>query len=158
MWLPNDTFKTIIANTPLISIDFIVRNKHSEVLLGRRTNAPAQGVWFVPGGRIQKDERLDDAFKRLLHVEMNVSGLANEHARFLGVYEHFYPDNTFDGSTSTHYIVLGYEIYIDVIEPPLAQHALFKWWSEESLLESDLVHQYTKDYFSHNNTLKDTRG
>ncbi len=65
MLLPLNTFKTIIEHAPLISIDLVVENKQGEVLLGRRNNRPAQGYWFVPGGRILKDELMSDAFKRL---------------------------------------------------------------------------------------------
>lgn len=42
MWLPDETFKSIIQHTPLISIDLIVRNEAGEVLLGKRVNAPAK--------------------------------------------------------------------------------------------------------------------
>jgi colanic acid biosynthesis protein WcaH len=48
--LPIETFKTVIASTPLISIDLIVRNNQQQILLGKRLNKPAQGYWFVPGG------------------------------------------------------------------------------------------------------------
>ncbi|MBJ6922853.1 GDP-mannose mannosyl hydrolase, partial [Vibrio cholerae] len=42
------TFKTVVASTPLVSMDLIVRNRYGQVLLGLRTNRPAQGFWFVP--------------------------------------------------------------------------------------------------------------
>ena len=70
--LPVDTFKTIIASTPLISIDLIIRNKNGDVLLGKRINRPAQGFWFVPGGRVLKDESFALAFKRLIKVELDM--------------------------------------------------------------------------------------
>ena len=56
MLLDKDTFSTVIQNTPLISIDLIVENKKGQILLGKRVNEPALGYWFVPGGRIFKDE------------------------------------------------------------------------------------------------------
>ncbi len=111
MWLPDQVFKTVIQSTPLISIDLVVRNEKNEVLLGKRLNAPAKDYWFVPGGRIQKDESLDDAFKRLINEELGLNlNIKRLETNFLGVYEHFYDDNVFDELTSTHYIVLGYEI------------------------------------------------
>ncbi|MEG1251614.1 MAG: NUDIX domain-containing protein, partial [Citrobacter sp.] len=64
MELPLDIFQTIVQNTPLISIDFIVKNERDEVLLGKRVNKPAKGYWFVPGGRIFKNETIFQAFKR----------------------------------------------------------------------------------------------
>ncbi len=39
MWLPDETFKSIIQHTPFISIDLIVKNEKGDVLLGKRINA-----------------------------------------------------------------------------------------------------------------------
>jgi colanic acid biosynthesis protein WcaH len=50
-------FKTIVEHTPLISIDLIVYNDESDVLLGKRVNPPAQNYYFVPRGRIYKERR-----------------------------------------------------------------------------------------------------
>jgi colanic acid biosynthesis protein WcaH len=61
--LPFETFKTIIKNAPLISIDQIVSNQVGQILLGKRNNRPAQGYWFVPRGRIRKGESMSVAFK-----------------------------------------------------------------------------------------------
>ncbi|MFC4195069.1 NUDIX domain-containing protein [Novosphingobium lubricantis] len=63
--LPLDTFLRVVDATPLIAIDLIVPNEDGGYLLGHRVNRPAQGFWFVPGGRIHKNERLDDAFRRI---------------------------------------------------------------------------------------------
>ncbi|MBF4436458.1 NUDIX domain-containing protein, partial [Vibrio anguillarum] len=68
--LPINTFKTIIENTPLVSIDLVVYNQKNEALLGKRNNRPAQGYWFVPGGRILKDESIAVAFRRLTLNEL----------------------------------------------------------------------------------------
>ncbi len=63
--LSDKEFMNLIKNAPLVSIDLIVKNKKDEVLLGLRKNAPAKGTWFVPGGRIGKNETLQEAFKRI---------------------------------------------------------------------------------------------
>ena len=86
-FLSESTFQTIIGATPLVSIDLIVKNTQGEVLLGYRTNRPAQGYWFVPGGRVQKNERLDKAFLRLTKAELGVS-IPRSAATFMGVFEH----------------------------------------------------------------------
>jgi colanic acid biosynthesis protein WcaH len=64
MFLEKDTFKTVIASTPLVSIDLVVTNQNGEALLGKRLNRPAKDFWFVPGGRILKEESLAAAFRR----------------------------------------------------------------------------------------------
>jgi colanic acid biosynthesis protein WcaH len=39
--ISGDKFKTVVENTPLISIDFIIENQAGEFLLGKRVNRPA---------------------------------------------------------------------------------------------------------------------
>lgn len=55
--------------TPLVAIDLIVRSEE-KVLLGRRTNEPAKGFFFVPGGRIFKGETARTAFQRITLAEL----------------------------------------------------------------------------------------
>ena len=145
--LPFATFQSVVKHTPLISIDLIVKNKVGQVLLGKRTNKPAQDYWFVPGGRILKDETIQEAFSRLVLVELGVK-LTIEDASFLGVFEHFYDDNFSGNDFSTHYVVLGYELKLDLpIEAlPDEQHNDYKWLSIADLLASDSVHKHSKWY------------
>ena len=150
--LDRETFKTIVDKTPLISIDLVVRNSTGEVLLGQRLNRPAQGFWFVPGGRILKNESLAAAFNRLTLNELGVSIDIND-ARYLGLYEHFYSDSIFtneDGedSVSTHYVVNGFEVVLPVTEHdlPEEQHGAYSWFTEDQLMASDEVHTHTKWY------------
>lgn len=146
-FLSEQTFQTIIGATPLISIDLIVKNPRGEVLLGYRTNRPAKGYWFVPGGRVQKNERLDKAFRRLTLAELGVE-IAREQAQFMGVYEHLYADSAFDEAVSTHYVVLGYELALDLplTALPREQHNQYCWMAPEALLARDDVHVHTKWY------------
>ncbi|ELP5730577.1 GDP-mannose mannosyl hydrolase [Vibrio vulnificus] len=145
------TFKTVVASTPLVSMDLIVRNRHDQVLLGLRTNRPAQGFWFVPGGRICKDETFERAFLRLTEMELGTPKTLAQ-AKFLGPYQHLYSDNFSGTLFSTHYVVLGYEICCDIAldNLPTDQHQHYRWWAIDELLSSDLVHPNTKAYFSNN--------
>ncbi|MHC4912714.1 MAG: NUDIX domain-containing protein, partial [Planctomycetota bacterium] len=82
----------VVKKTPLVSIDLIIENTQNQILLGLRKNAPAKDFWFVPGGRILKDEPIPDAFNRIAKDELAIN-LTYEKADFLGVFEHWYPDN-----------------------------------------------------------------
>ncbi|MGY3948976.1 GDP-mannose mannosyl hydrolase [Aeromonas allosaccharophila] len=147
-WLDKAQFQQIVAATPLISLDLIVRNGQGQVLLGRRLNRPAQGYWFVPGGRVRKNERLDTAFLRLTQEELGLAA-SRDSARLLGHYEHFYADNFSGTEFTTHYVVLGYELawqgQQDVL--PISQHDQYQWFEVADLLQDLSVHQHTKDYF-----------
>jgi colanic acid biosynthesis protein WcaH len=144
-------FKAVIHSTPLISIDLIVRSNSGEVLLGKRLNRPAKGYWFVPGGRVQKNECLNQCLKRLLFEELGLKNIKNKPV-FLGPYEHFYNDNFMGDSGTTHYIVLAYEILMEekLNSLPLNQHSVFEWFQEKELLQAPEVHLHTKWYFMNN--------
>ncbi|WP_270795479.1 GDP-mannose mannosyl hydrolase [Aeromonas sp. QDB11] len=147
-WLDKAQFQQIVAATPLISVDLIVRNELGQILLGRRLNRPAQGFWFVPGGRVRKDERLNDAFWRLTEEELGVAASRGS-ARLLGPYEHFYADNFSGTDFTTHYVVLGYELAWQGQQDalPISQHDQYRWFDVAELLQDLSVHQHTKDYF-----------
>ena len=84
-------FLKVIELAPLFSIDLIVLNEYSEVLVGKRTNPPAKGWWFVPGGRVCKGEALSEAFSRISLMELGLD-LKMDNCQLLGVFEHFYDD------------------------------------------------------------------
>lgn len=150
MWLPDETFKSVIQHTPLISLDLIVRNEQGEVLLGKRVNAPAKGYWFVPGGRVRKNETLDDAFVRLVKEELGIeSGITRADAKFLGVFEHFYDDCVFGDDVSTHYVVLAYEFNNVKLEKILEdQHSELIFINLDNGLINEKTHYFTKQYLS----------
>ena len=149
MNLDRDLFLGIVRNTPLVSIDLIVRNAQGEVLVGLRNNEPARDSWFVPGGRILKDERIGDAFRRISLAELGIERSIDD-ARFVGVYEHLYDTNfATEPGVSTHYVVLAHELTDSRPSealPPL-QHRDYRWALPHALLEDPTVHANTRAYF-----------
>lgn len=153
MWLSHETFRTVLASTPLVSIDLVVRNSKGKILLGQRLNRPAKGYWFVPGGRILKNETLDAAFVRLTRAELGQE-FERSQASLLDVYEHFYPDTVFgcdEIETGTHYVVLGYQLLLPdghVLAPPHDQHGYYRWWKTTEMQDSAEVHDNTRAYLN----------
>jgi colanic acid biosynthesis protein WcaH len=139
----------VVKNAPLASIDLIVKNNRDEILLGLRKNEPAKDYWFVPGGRILKNERIALAFERISKEELGIE-IAYKQAEFLGVFEHFYPSNFAqkEGFT-THYVALAYQISIpeNALQLPKIQHQEYKWLSKDFIESDEKVHPYTKAYF-----------
>jgi len=149
-WLDAQTFQTVVDSTPLVSIDLLVRDSSGRILVGKRVNRPAQGYWFVPGGRILKNERLADAFARLTRAELGIE-LPIAGARYLGLYEHFYDDSIFtdnDEAVSTHYVVSGFEVTLPQGYQglPYEQHNDYRWLSEIEFITSDDVHIHSRWY------------
>jgi len=142
--LDNQVFKTVIDSAPLISIDILIK-KGNKILLGKRINKPAQGYFFSIGGRINKNETIDNAMARVALNELNID--LKSTPEFIGVFEHFYDDSIYEGM-STHYVNLAYEYKVEEIPNlPTEQHSEHQWFSVEELLNSDQVHLYVKDYF-----------
>ena len=71
-------FLKIIESTPLVSIDLIIENQRGDILLGKRTNRPAQNYWFVPGGRIRKNETIAEAIARISSTELGIDLSIND--------------------------------------------------------------------------------
>ena len=152
MQLSESTFRTALEALPLVSIDLVIFNGQGNVLVGLRRNKPAQGSWFVPGGRVRKNETLDHAFARLTREELGTV-LPRAQARLLGVYEHFYDDSVFGPvgeAPSTHYVVLGYALTLPDgfgHQLPEQQHTAYRWQSPADVLAASDVHANTKAYF-----------
>ena len=142
-YLSGDLFKTIIDNTPLVSVDLIVKHK-GKVLLGKRVNRPAQSYWFTLGGRVLKNEPIKSAIQRISKLELGI--IIDSSPKFIGVFEHLYDDSIFD-AVSTHYVNLAYEIEVSGLEDlPMDQHNEYRWFDLEELIQSSRIHKYIKDY------------
>lgn len=144
-------FATVVANAPLVSIDLIVIDDCGRVLLGYRRNRPAKDYWFVPGGRIYKNERLADAFSRIASDELGQS-FSMHQAQFIGPFEHHYPDSALDEAIATHYVVLGFCVRLTnpLNNLPKTQHGGYRWLSVDELILDEQVHLHVKWYFQNN--------
>jgi colanic acid biosynthesis protein WcaH len=142
--LDDAKFKTVLDSTPLISIDILLK-KGGKVLLGKRVDKPAQGYFFSTGGRINKNETINNAMTRIALNELNIE--LKSIPKFIGVFEHFYDDSIYK-DVSTHYVNIAYEYEVEeILDLPNEQHSEYKWFAIDDLLESKQVHKYTKDYF-----------
>jgi colanic acid biosynthesis protein WcaH len=145
-------FLEVVDRTPLVSIDLVVVDPDRRVLCGRRVNQPARGYWFVPGGRIRKDELLDDAFERIASVELGGGPWPRSDASLVGLFEHLYDTNFADApDITTHYVVLAHRINVgERLDPPEDQHSEYRWFSKLEANSGDLVvHPNTLEYFKY---------
>lgn len=144
--LGREQFLNVIEHTPLVSIDLVIRSPQGHVLMGERLNRPAQGYWFVPGGRICKQESLEEAFRRISSSELGIT-LEIASARLLGAFTHLYDDNFANQpGTTTHYVALGYQVDLDLdlADLPKQQHQSYRWIEPDSALK---VHANSQAYF-----------
>lgn len=137
-WVPDHDWNLIVRSVPIVSVDLVVVHDGG-VVLGHRTNEPAKGTWFVPGGRVQKGERFEAAVHRIAEAELGVDVSID---RCLGTYQHFYDIADVDG-TGKHYVAVGY-----VVSP---QSAAFAPDDQHETLQTfhsipENTHEYTRRY------------
>ena len=104
-FIEDSKWKICVKNVPIYAIDLVIFFNDRKLLMGKRINNPAKGYFFVPGGRIFKNESRKEAFKRITKQEIGRTFDINK-SKFLGIYEHFYSNSKWnETSISTHYIV-----------------------------------------------------
>lgn len=146
-------FIQIIKNTPLIAIDLILENENKEILVGYRKNNPAKNYWFVPGGRIFKNESFEKALIRILKEETGIKHFEANYTIY-NVFDHMY-DTCFlhdnPSYTSTHYVVISVKMTVlkdsFCLEHGKDQHSIMNWMSISDILARKDVHPYTQQYF-----------
>jgi len=147
-WIPDDDWRTIVANVPIVSVDLLIRTDDG-VLFGKRMNEPAKGYWFPPGGRVRKSERREEAVHRVAREEC---GLEIEIVESLGAFEHVYEAAAVDGVDGKHYLANGY--VVDAVGGDLTrdnQHESVQAFTSAP----DPLHTYVGAYLEAADTLPD---
>jgi colanic acid biosynthesis protein WcaH len=122
--IPTALYTKILANFPIPCVDIIViRNK--QFLLGKRKNKPAQGKWWLPGGRLHKNETVIKAAERKVKEE---TGLRIKNPSFLAVEDTFFKDGRFGTTTHTVNIVFAAKTNSKKLKLD-KQHSDLKWFS-----------------------------
>ena len=56
--IPADIYSLILDNIPLICVDLVIV-KDNKVFLIKRKNKPCEGVYWIQGGRMMKNEGIE---------------------------------------------------------------------------------------------------
>ena len=144
--LDEATFKTVVASTPLVSIDLCLVCE-GQLLMGLRQNEPLKGHWFTPGGRVLKNERWQDGLVRIAKTELGLN-VNSDDFELMGVWDHFYKNSAIDECVSTHDVNLPHVCYLET-QPELSpdsQHESVRWIDVVSIIK-DTGHQiYMREY------------
>lgn len=111
---PKESYLDCIKHTQLISVDLVIESQ-GKVLTGFRSNAPARGTFFVPGGRVFKGESIPEAIRRVSLDEVGVPLLPAD-GESMGVWNHVYPDNFDNEDFGTEYVVFAYRFNADNLD------------------------------------------
>jgi len=102
-WIPDDEWRTIVANVPIVSVDLLIRTDDG-LVFGKRTNEPAKGYWFPQGGRVRKFETREEAVHRVVREEC---GLEVDVVELLGAFEYMYQTAAVSDVDGKHYLANG---------------------------------------------------
>lgn len=67
-----EDFDSIFSRVPRLCVDIVIKNDQG-VILTKRSIQPYIGCWHFPGGTVFKDEKLEQAAKRLAKEELGVN-------------------------------------------------------------------------------------
>jgi colanic acid biosynthesis protein WcaH len=81
--IPKSLYKQIIDNIPILCVDLIIYSE-GKVLLVYRKEEPAKNKWWTPGGRVYKNESLQEAVLRKAYEE---AGIKVKIKKQIGIYE-----------------------------------------------------------------------
>jgi ADP-ribose pyrophosphatase YjhB (NUDIX family) len=86
-FIPSALYDQIMQLMPIPSVEAVIMINGSLLFL-RRKNNPASGQWWFAGGRIHKDELLEETLHREVKEE---TGLEIESYRFIKAYSRVFP-------------------------------------------------------------------
>lgn len=70
-WVPSKTYREILSSVPIACVDIAIVFE-GRILLVERTDAPAKGQLWLPGGRVHKGELLKEAASRKAIEEVGI--------------------------------------------------------------------------------------
>lgn len=147
--LDAQAFRSVIKNTPLVSIDICMIHR-GQILLAKRNNEPLKGRWFTPGGRIHKNETWQQALLRIVETELGISDIALTDFSLMGVWDHFYNISATAQKISTHYVNLPHYAELK-FKPKItldSQHKEYDWFDLAEVSDDNKYHPYMKNYAS----------
>ncbi len=105
--IPSEVYKEILNTMPICTVDVMFFNSDkTKTLLFKRTNEPLKGVYFSIGGRLLKNETLEECAVRQAYREAGIS-IDVTRLVFEGVHNEIYQNSAF-GKVSYHAVTLFY--------------------------------------------------
>lgn len=110
--IPEQLYRDILRQLPLLCVDIIVQAQDGRYLLVRRRNEPLMGDFWVIGGRVLHQEKVEDAVCRKLKEE---AGLEPKSLEFAGYYQDVFDRNSFESGIAYHTLSLVFRVRVDEI-------------------------------------------
>jgi ADP-ribose pyrophosphatase len=123
----------VYPEAPVVAVGACVF-KDGRVLLVRRANPPAQGLWAIPGGRVELGETLAEAARREIREETGVRIAPGE-----AVYTFDVIERDAQGRIRFHYVIVDLLAqYLGGRPRPGSDAAEVRWVSPAELSRMDV--------------------
>ncbi len=139
--IPKDVYKLILDNVPLVCVDLVIV-RDNKVFLIKRRNKPCEGIYWVQGGRMFKNEDIEECGIKKTAAELNIPADKIRITKYLGTFSSEFNDS--EQGSASHTVNITFQAEIDDI--PLtfdADHSDGKWFDINGSLPSELEGQYT---------------
>lgn len=128
--IPPDQYMKIKEQMPLPCVDLLVIHE-GRLLLLLRNNEPGKDLWFTPGGRILRNETLEEAVKRVLEKETGLTPLSIEQVATM---THHWP--------TTHTVTTYYKVTVPTDNVTLNnEHRDHKWLTKSTQDLHPYIHE-----------------
>ena len=128
MKLSPDDYNQVLSLVPIVCVDCIVVNDRGEYLLVRRANEPFKSEFWIPGGRVYKNERLINAVHRKMREEI---GVEVEIIRNVGFFEEFLEKTAQDIENGAHTVSIVYLVKPKNLDIKIdGQSSEWAWFNE----------------------------
>ena len=99
MFLSESQYRSVLDSVPICCVDIIIQYDGKILLIHRKESEDMGDLWWIPGGRIHKNETFENAVKRKALVE---TGLCVNIIKKGQSYEGFYESKK--SSSGIHFI------------------------------------------------------
>jgi nucleoside-diphosphate-sugar epimerase/ADP-ribose pyrophosphatase YjhB (NUDIX family) len=139
--IPSSDYKIILDNIPIVCVDLvIVRN--NKVFLIKRKNNPAKEIYWLQGGRLNKNEDFEQCGIRKAAQELKIPENSIKIVKYLGTFSTSF--NTSSQESTTHTVNITYQAVLDSdVEPSFdTDHTDGYWFPINGNLPKDLPLPY----------------
>ncbi len=100
--IPDELYMKFHESMPIFCVDIVLKTSKGGFLLVKRSNEPAKGQWWLPGGRLLRDETIGGAARRKIKEEIGLN--VQSFKRMNKCYELIFNESPFSHGGGTHTI------------------------------------------------------
>lgn len=138
--IPADVYRVILDNIPLICVDLVIV-KDNKVFLIKRKNKPSEGFYWLQGGRMKKNEGIEECGIRKAALELNIPEEKIKITKYLGTFSTEFNDS--EHGVASHTVNVTFQAEIEDI--PLGfdrDHSDGKWFDINGSIPAELKGKY----------------